>query len=94
MPTSYQIGDRVELRVTFRNAAGALADPTTATIMVRTPAGVESSNTPTKEAVGVYSHQLTLTQSGTYFYRGKGVGAVVAAAEGRFAVAASSFTNP
>jgi len=94
MPASYQIGDRIKITVTFRNSAGVLADPTSVAIMVKTPAGTESSEPPNKDSVGIYSHQLTLTQSGKYHYRAKGTGSVVAANEGFFSVTTSAFTNP
>jgi len=94
MTNRYLIGNRVELRITFTDADGSLADPTTAAIQVMTPAGVESSAAPTKESTGVYTHQVTLDEVGDWWYRGTGVGAVVAADEKMLTVAGSHFTSP
>lgn len=93
---TYDIGDQVRLTVKFKNAAGAAADPTTATIIVREPDDTETaySGTLVNPAVGTYYYDLTITAAGIHHYRGKGTGAVVAAAERFFNVPESAFDSP
>jgi len=94
MPKSYQIGDRVEVRVTFRDSAGDLADPTLVVIKTRSGSGAEASHAAVNESTGVYTAAVDIDTPGRWFYRGIGTGAVVAADEGSFMVEKSAFENP
>ena len=90
----YDIGDQIALTGTFTNASGALADPTTAAVKIKIPSGTEASYSPTKTSTGIYAHAVTTTESGRYYYRFVGTGAVIAAAESFFDVRPSAFTAP
>ena len=101
MASTYYIGSETELTVEFFDMDGSTpADPTVATIKVRDPAGVETSHVygvdvnVVKESVGVYHLDQVLDQAGTWFYRGIGTGAVVAAGEKFLRVQPTSFTSP
>lgn len=107
IPTAtYYVGSSARLTVEFFDATGEVpADPTVATIMVRTPGGVEASHVYSVDlgvvrlSAGVYYYDQTLTEASLpngrdWFYRGKGTGAVVAAAEKRLVVQASRFAAP
>lgn len=88
---NFDIGDLVELKVTFTNDAGVPTDPTTATIRVRKPDGTETSYTggqlthPTP-GNGIYTYNYAPTVSGQHHYFGVGTGTVTSAEEGRFYV--------
>lgn len=74
---------------------GELTNPTTAVIWTRTPAGTETSNAATQDSTGRYHFDLDIpdadASSGTWSFRPKGTGAVVATDEQSFVVAESSF---
>ena len=94
---TYDIGDTTTLSGTFANSDGEAADPSTVTLLVRTPAGVETeydSDDITQDGEGEYSMVYELTESGTYYYRWIGTGSLVCAGEGFLKVRPSKFTNP
>jgi hypothetical protein len=103
---TYEIGDAVRIKTWtwqvagFLNVNGALADPTVVTLKVRDPVGAEttyvySASAIVRDSVGKYHFDLgPLVLAGIWHYRWIGAGAVVAAAENRFAVKPSAFTNP
>ena len=86
----YEPGTKVRLSVVF-SSAGAETDPTTVTLKVRTPAGVVTSYTwagaqVTKDAVGRFHMDLSVTASGRYYYRWIGTGTVETSVEASFRV--------
>lgn len=97
MATVYDIGDTVRLYSAFRaasfsvaagvpSATYALTDPSTVTLLVETPAGVQTTytyagGTVTKDSTGVFYRDLALTASGQYIARWTGTGAAVAGGE-------------
>lgn len=99
---TYDIGDTVRLFVRFLDVDGALADPTLAVILTKNPKGAETTNSTTKESTGVYYFDQVIGsesirgdgEDAEWFYRGKGTGALVAAAEHSFKVRQSKFDNP
>lgn len=94
---SYVLGNVVLLTSpSFATPAGVLTDPTTTTLKVRDPTGVETDYTGvtlTHVSTGVFSYVLTPAISGMWHYRWKGVGAVVAANEQSFEVRPSDFSS-
>lgn len=95
---TYDIGDVARLSSAF-TAAGVATDPTTVTLIVRTPSAVETSYTYalaelTKTSAGVFYRDQDCTEAGTWYYRFVGTGAVKAAGESAFLVRRSQFTNP
>lgn len=78
-------GDRRKVRATFKDATGALADPTVVELHVRppSPAAVVVYSTALAElahpSVGIYERAITFDTSGRWTLRGEGTGAVVAA---------------
>jgi hypothetical protein len=92
----FDIGDRPTITVTFSNEAGTATSPSTVVFLVRTPAGVESSNAATSNpSTGVYTYTFpTITESGVWSWRAKGTAGLIAATEGRFNVRTSVFTTP
>lgn len=87
---AYDIGDLIELKVTFTNSSGVATDPLTATITVRQPDGTETSFTGAQlthtNGTGIYTVNYSPTVSGQHTYYGIGVGTVQSAEEGRFYV--------
>jgi hypothetical protein len=77
----YDIDSTVLLTANFTNAAGAAADPTSVTLLVLNPAGVETTYTlasgqVTKTAVGAYQMALVANASGVWTYKWQGAGVV------------------
>ena len=87
----YDIGDLVRLSATFTDLAGAPVSPSAVVLRVKAPDGTVSTPTPTNDGIGVYRHDLAVTQAGLWCYRWEGTGAVTAAGERTFMVRASSF---
>lgn len=97
MATVYDIGDTVRLYSAFRaasfsvaagvpSATYALTDPSTVSLLIETPAGVQTTytyagGTVTKDSTGVFYRDLALTASGQYIARWTGTGAAVAGGE-------------
>lgn len=82
----YDIGDVARLSVEFKDVAGVLTDPTVVTLTVQAPSNVQSTPTPIRDSAGKYHYDLPVTQSGVYFYRYVGTGAVSAVEEGQISV--------
>lgn len=92
---TYDIGDQPRLYVRFYAIdTDALADPTNAYIIIRTPARAETSHAATKVSTGVYYYDLSLTTDGDWYWRGFGTGAVVAAGERKLVVRESKLDDP
>jgi hypothetical protein len=78
------VGETVRLHATFTNFARSNADPTTITVIYRTPSGTPGSSTYassgvggwTRTAPGVYAYDLPVTESGTWVYAFEGTGTV------------------
>lgn len=75
----------------FKNAAGALADPTAVTLRWHRHGEVDTVWTVqpgqvVKDSTGVYHADIPVTEPGLHHFRWEGTGAVVAAAEGTFSV--------
>ena len=93
--TSVHKGQTVHLSVAF-TVSGTATDPTTVTLRIQTPAGVDTpytwaGGTVTKDATGVFSKDIVASESGVWVYRWEGTGAVSATDEDRFFVQASEF---
>lgn len=84
-PNYYDIGDRVHLTAVF-TISGVDSDPTAIALMVKDPSGNIATYTfalvqITKSAVGRYYKDISIDESGDWFYRWEGTGAVEAADE-------------
>lgn len=71
-------------------------DPTTITLKVQDPSGNEATytyagGTVTRHSVGVYYKDLTIDESGTWYYKYTSTGAVGSADERSFSVDTSEF---
>lgn len=87
---TYTIGDLVRLTGTFTDLSGNLSDPTTSVLTVKDPDGVVTSYPSlTHPSTGIYYFDLPVSDSGVYYYRYSGTGAVVAAGETQFQVSES-----
>jgi hypothetical protein len=71
-------GATVRVTGTFRNAAGALADPSTVTFKYRIGQGATTTRTyPAtiiRDSMGVYHVDLAASTSGTWWYRWESTG--------------------
>ncbi|CAA9322592.1 MAG: hypothetical protein AVDCRST_MAG68-2057 [uncultured Gemmatimonadetes bacterium] len=70
----YERGDTARLNLKVHDKAGALTDPATLTLTVRTPAGIPTTFTSpaapiVKTEVGVYHADVALTETGTWLYQ-------------------------
>lgn len=92
-------GDQVRLSVSFTDANGAAANPSSVTLKYRNPAGAVTTiahgslvNTPT----GTFSYDLTVDQAGVWAYRFEAAGNFIGAEEDEFLVRSSrlSATDP
>ena len=95
---AYQVGDLVRISAAFTNEAGAAADPTTVTLLVKLRYVIGSTATTytyptniTKDSTGNYHVDFTPTTEGIWDYRWVGTGSVQAAAESAFNVPDSQF---
>ena len=94
---TYQSGNTIVLSAQFSAVVGgAPVDPTSVTLRVVDPNGVETDYTTqiTKLGTGSYTYALQVLTSGYWNYRWEGLGAVFAALESRFLVSQTAFTNP
>lgn len=95
MANTYDKGDMVRLTVTFTTNSVA-ADPTAIALKHQDPSGNETTLTyalgqVTKTAVGAYRYDLSIDETGYWYYRWEGTGAVVASAEAHLLVRATEF---
>lgn len=87
---TYEIGDLVRLTGSFANQNGTLTNPTTVTLMVRNPDGTTMMvSSLTNSSTGIFYSDYPVSESGLYYYRYAGAGAVTAAIEAQFQVAQS-----
>ena len=94
----YQVGDLVRISAAFTNEAGAAADPTTVSLLVKlryvigaTATTYTYPATVTKDSTGNYHVDFAPTTEGIWDYRWIGTGVVTAACEGAFNVPNSEF---
>jgi hypothetical protein len=78
MTATHDLYEPVVLEFTFRNAAGALADPTTVTAMVMSPSGLVAEYPAAGDIVhpstGLYQIAYLPDEWGPWPYRAEGVG--------------------
>jgi len=90
MTNTYDCGDVIRLTAAFTDIANTPADPTVVTLRVKQPdATVAVHSYPgdiTKDGTGAYHFNLAITESGDWYYRFEGTGAVQAASETLFHV--------
>lgn len=87
----YDQGDLVRIDCDFATTAGTAADPTTVTLMVRDPNGVETTytyalGTVTKDGTGSYYKNVTTNTAGLWYYRWISTGTAQGAEERAFHV--------
>lgn len=93
---TFDIGDLVRLSAAF-SVNQQDTDPTTLTLKILTPNGVEASHVygtdlaVVKDAVGHFHFDLNVTMAGAHYYRWQGTGNAQAALEGSFYVQPSQF---
>lgn len=72
-------GDTIRLKATF-SVLDVNTDPTTVSLTVQSPAGVETTYTYaasiTKQATGIYYKDVALSEAGYWTYEWTGTGAV------------------
>lgn len=99
--TRFEIGTRVRLIGKFKTFEQVPGSPTTVTLKVRNPSGVQSTpavtaNTEAEDGVttevGTYFGDVTVDETGVWLYRFEGVGLIETTGEGEFYVDATSFT--
>lgn len=87
---SYEVGDIARVKVAFTDVNGTPADPTSVSITIQLPDNSQALATTlppiVRTGTGAYYYDVTITQSGTYFYRWAGNGAVMAVGEASFLV--------
>jgi len=85
MANTYDIGDLVRITGKFSTLAGTALDPTTVTLIVKTPDGLSQTlaypDGVQRTALGTFLATFVTTMSGAHYYRWQGTGAVVAAGE-------------
>lgn len=97
MMSTYQVGDRPRIIVTFRNIVRQLADPDIVRFRFKTPDGTETTYVygtgaqVVQEAAGIYHVDLRLTADGEWWYRWEGDGSLACAVEKAIQVDESAF---
>lgn len=95
MAEVYALGQLVRItnqNQPFKTWAGVNTNPTTTTLHVETPAGVQTTPALTNDAAGIYHYDLEVDEPGKWFWRLQGAGVVVAATlDGEITVADSRF---
>jgi hypothetical protein len=90
MSNTYDCGDVVRLTAAFTDISNNPADPSSITLRVKQPdATVVVHNYPgdiAKDSTGVYHFDLSISESGDWYYRFEGTGTVQAASETLFHV--------
>ena len=89
--TDYILGNRINIAVSFTDADGVAADPTTVTLYLKehnatteTVYVYPTDAEITKDSVGEYHAVVEPTTTGWWLYRWTGEGAAVGATEGSF----------
>lgn len=92
---SYDRGDKVKVTATFTNLSGAYIDPGSIYVQYVTPAGVATNlsypSTVSRTSSGIYYADISVDQTGEYWYRVHASGVGQSAAEGGFTVKRSRF---
>lgn len=81
------VGATKRLTFTFKDVAGAAADPTSIALKIREPDGVEIAKTDgdmTKTATGIWTYDHPVTKEGRHTVHVDGAGAVEAAGQPEF----------
>lgn len=94
-PHHYDIGDRVHLTAKF-TVGGVNTDPTAVLVRTKDPSGnitvyTLALGTVTKTGVGLYYRDISIDESGDWFYRWEGTGAVETADEAQIIAEQSEF---
>ena len=97
MANIYDKNDLVRLSATF-TVASVATDPTAISLKVQDPSGNETTYTyalaqVTKDGTGLYHYDLTIDETGYWYYRWEGTGAVVSAAEAHLLVRRTEFAT-
>jgi hypothetical protein len=97
----FDVGDQIQLQVTFRDVNRIATDPTTVTFRLLLPSAAEDIYTDADVEVshpetGVYvlTYDITADEPGTWYARCRGTGALVSAVESSFEVKESAFPVP
>jgi hypothetical protein len=99
--SSFPIGALLELAIAFTDIRDpdnpVAADPTTITLQIGTPAGVNTTytygvgQTIQKTATGSYYAEIEATEAGTWRWYWRGTGAVKAGRAGTYEITGSGF---
>jgi len=95
MANTYNKGARVRYAATF-TVSSVNADPTAVFLKIQDPSGNEATYTyslgeVTKTATGQYRKDIDIDETGYWYYRWEGTGAVVAASEAHLLVRSTEF---
>lgn len=97
MPNTYDRGDLVRCKGTFKDSSGVAIDPGVVRFKVKSPAGTTTEyvygddGELVRVSVGVYQADINASLSGNWFYRFESEGVGQSAAETKFFVKASNF---
>lgn len=78
---TYDIGTESQFSGTFKDETGALVDPSSVLIRIKSPNGAVGVFSPTRASIGVYTYNVTLDQYGYWYYRFEGTGSLVVAGD-------------
>ena len=97
MANIYDKGDLVRLTATF-TVSSVNTDPTAIALKVQDPSGNEATYTyalgkVTKDGTGLYHYDLSIDETGYWYYRWEGTGAVVSAGEAHLLVRRTEFAT-
>ena len=95
MANTYNKGQRVRFTATF-TLSSVNTDPTAIVLKIQDPSGNEATYTyalgqVTKVSTGNYRYDLDIDETGYWYYRWEGTGAVIATSEAHLLVRATEF---
>ncbi len=93
----WQVGEVAVLTAEYRNSSGTLTNPTTVTFKTKSPGGIVTSYTYanseiTRSSTGVYTKDITITESGKWTFGNVATGTVATASHETVTVAEDPFT--
>lgn len=93
---SYDFGNAIVMSSAFTDSNNVPTDPTTVTLRIMDPSGVESIfTTPqlTHVGTGVFSLTFPCLKAGVWYYRFEGTGACVATQDNQFVITSTTFPD-
>lgn len=87
---SYKIGDQIRISVRIIRL-GVKSDPTSILLRIKNPSNIQTIYAPLKSSIGEYYYDLSLLESGNWYYKWEASGDASGVDEGSIYVEKSKF---